>query len=231
MFDSDYESNDMSNDQLDSGHYKASRMTEEQVQEIDELWRVEKPVDIEPYKATHMTEEQVREIDELWRVEKPANVEPYKATHLTEEQMKQTDEIWKANGAAPYQAVRLDSVKDISPNSDNDSIFDLSSQSLEEQFAAEVDALSLDDLSAERERLAKLSEMDDLDIFAEFDKSQRNKYDPDLFNTLTDGLPRGALEQLKNGLATGDPNVYDYFGLNGEKDVESTGENIRSRRK
>lgn len=90
--------------------------------------------------------------------------------------------------------------------------------------------MSLDDLSKEYERIASLSEMDDLDIFAEFDNTQKAKYDPELFTTLTDGLPKESLEQLRYGLAAGDPDTYKYFGLNGEIDDEN-GKYSRTRRK
>ena len=191
--------------------------------------------DSESYKATHMTEEEMQAIDALWQAEKHEDIEPYKATHLTEEQMKQTDEIWDEKNAgdipAPYKATRLDSIDDVSTAVDGDSVFDIGSQSLEERFAAEVDAMSLDDLSKERDRIASLSEMDDLDIFAEFDNTQKEKYDPELFAALTDGLPKESLEQLRNGLATGDPDTYEYFGLNGDGGDESNDAPTLSRKR
>ncbi|MBE6008576.1 MAG: hypothetical protein E7235_05190 [Lachnospiraceae bacterium] len=76
-----------------------------------------------------------------------------------------------------------------------------------------------------------MSEMDDLDIFAEFDNTQKGKYDPELFAALTDGLPRESLEQLRNGLATGDPDTYEYFGLNGKVDDGNEGDYTRTRKK
>jgi len=45
------------------------------------------------------------------------------------------------------------------------------------------------------------------------------KYDPELMSALTDGLPRETLEHLKAGLATGDPDVYDYFGLGNDEET------------
>lgn len=231
MFDSDFDSTDMSisdcTDTPDSDDVEFLDTNDVQ-DSTDNMVEQQSDVlsDSESYKATHMTEEQVQEIDALWNSEQHDDVKPYQATHLTEEQMKQTDEIWEEKSArdipAPYKATRLDSTEDISTAVDSDSAFDFGSRSLEEQFAAEVDALSLDDLSKEHECLASLSEMDDMDIFAEFDNAQKDKYDPELFNALTEGLPRESLEQLRNGLATGDPDTYEYFGLNGK--VEDGGE-------
>ena len=240
MFDSDFDSTDMSvsdcADTLDNDDVEFLDTSD--VQEVvDSVVEVnsEELSDNESYKATHMTEEEMQAIDALWQAEKHEDIEPYKATHLTEEQMRQTDEIWDEKNAgdipAPYKATRLDSIDDVSTAVDGDSVFDFGSQSLEERFAAEVDAMSLDDLSKEHERIASLSEMDDLDIFAEFDNTQKEKYDPELFAALTDGLPKESLEQLRNGLATGDPDTYEYFGLNGKVDDGNEGDYTRTRKK
>lgn len=239
MFDSDFDSTDMSvsdggdtldNDDIEFLDTDDVQDTTDNIveQQSDNL------SDSETYKANRMTEEQVQEIDALWNSEQHDDVEPYQATHLTEEQMKQTDEIWEEKSTKdipePYKATSLDPIDDVSTAGNGDSVFDFGSQSLEERFAAEVDAMSLDDLCKEHERIASLSEMDDLDVFSEFDNTQKAKYDPELFAALTDGLSKESLKQLRNGLAAGDPDTYEYFGLNGETDDEN-GEYSRARRK
>lgn len=239
MFDSDFDSTDMSvSDCADTpDNDDVEFLDTSDVQEVvDSVVEVnsEELSDNESYKATHMTEEEMQAIDALWQAEKHEDIEPYKATHLTEEQMKQTDEIWDEKNAgdipAPYKATRLDSIDDVSTAVDGDSVFDIGSQSLEERFAAEVDAMSLDDLSKEHERIASLSEMDDLDIFAEFDNTQKEKYDPELFATLTDGLPKESLEQLRNGLKNRDSNVMEYFGLSTDKEDTDSSEELTLKR-
>jgi len=240
MFDSDFDSTDMSvsdcadtpdNDDVEFLDTSDVQEDADSVMEVNN----DEVSDKESYRATHMTEEEMQAIDALWQAEKHEDIEPYKSTHLTEEQMKQTDEIWDEKYAgdipAPYKATRLDSIDDVSTTVDGESVFDIGSLSLEEQFAAEVDAMSLDDLSKEHERLASLSEMDDLDIFAEFDNTQKGKYDPELFAALTDGLPRESLEQLRNGLSTGNPDTYEYFGLNGDGGDESNDSPTLSRKR
>ena len=240
MFDSDFDSTDMSvsdcadtpdNDDVEFLDTSDVQEDADSVMEVNN----DEVSDKESYRATHMTEEEMQAIDALWQAEKHEDIEPYKSTHLTEEQMKQTDEIWDEKYAgdipAPYKDTRLDSIDDVSTTVDGESVFDIGSLSLEEQFAAEVDAMSLDDLSKEHERLASLSEMDDLDIFAEFDNTQKGKYDPELFAALTEGLPKESLEQLRNGLATGDPDTYEYFGLNGKENEGNEGEYTRTRKK
>ena len=93
--------------------------------------------------------------------------------------------------------------------------------SLEEDFAADVEAMSFDDLSNEQERIESLSQMNDMDIFAEYDAEQKEQYDPEVFDALTDGLSKDALLHLKEGLANRDPNVMDYFGINESEDGDS----------
>lgn len=167
------------------------------------------------YHATRMSEEEVSRIDELLDEtdKKDPDVEPYRAVRNSD--MEQVEEVKE-----PYRATKRSDSSDLSG--------DLSAQSdvagvempssLEDQFAAEIESMSFDDLSAEQARLDSLSQMEDMDIFAEYDASQKAQIDPELFSTLTDGLPRETLEHLKEGLATGDPEVYDYFGLNGSED-------------
>lgn len=232
MFDSDFDTTDISEadcvdilgtddvEFLDTSDIKDSSSDVAEMQNDDLL-------DLEHYHASRMSEEEVQAIDDLWNDEPKDDIEPYKATQLTEEQLRETEELWNEKTAGdivePYKATRLDHADDISDDSVDDSILDIGAQSLEEQFAAEVDAMSLDDLSKEHERLAALSEMDDLDIFAEFDNAQKGKYDSDLFDTLTDGLPKETLEQLRDGLAAGDPDVYEYFGLKGNAEDGNDG--------
>ena len=187
-------------DDLDDGLYHASRMSDEEVSRIDEMW------------------------DETSK--KESDVEPYHAMRLSD--MKQAEEVRE-----PYKATRLSDSSDMSGELSEQS--DVSGveipSSLEEQFAADIEAMSFDDLSVEQARLDSLSQMDVLDIFAEYDAVQKSKYDPELFDALTDGLPREALEHLKEGLATGDPEVYEYFGLNGGEDDGNDIPPTRSRKR
>ena len=169
------------------------------------------------YHAARMSEEEVSRIDELWDEtnKKESDVEPYQATRLSDIEQEEVKE--------PYKATRLSDSSDMAGElSDQRDVVGVDMpSSLEEQFAADVEAMSFDDLSAEQARLDSLSQMDDMDIFAEYDAAQKPEYDPELFDALTDGLPRETLEHLKEGLATGNPEVYNYFGLNGGEDDEN----------
>ena len=181
------ENSDLDNsDKADDGLYHASRMSEDEVDRIDDIWAQDAAADVEPYCA--MKNDVTVEADV---------VEPYKAAK-------------NADG--------LDLESDLTETTDLGQAQTV--ESFEEQFAAEIDAMSLDDLVAERERLERLSSMNDLDIFAEFDKRQSIEYDPDLFDTLTKNLSSEQLSQLRDGLSSRDPVVLDYFGLNGEDDSD-----------
>lgn len=172
-----------------------------------------------------MSPDTVAEIDNLWRDTFDRKVEPYKAT-------KYTDDAIDIEAVEPYRATRQSDTQDFASDLDasGDTNDLLSPLSLEEQFAFDVEAMSFDDLQVEQERLDQLSQMDDLDIFASYDAAQNGKYDPELMSALTDGLPRETLEHLKAGLATGDPDVYDYFGL-GNDDETGNADFTRTRKR
>lgn len=205
MFESDFDANDVQDS--DDIEFLDTSDTENDVDvEVDDGF----------YHATHMSAEEVERIDEMWSDEAdiPPDNEPYRASRNSES-LLDTDVI------EPYRATRQSDTQDFA--SDLDSSGDtndlLSPLSLEEQFASDVESMSFDDLRVEQERLDQLSQMDDLDIFASYDAAQNGKYDPELMSALTDGLPRETLEHLKAGLATGDPDVYDYFGLGNDEET------------
>ena len=180
------------------------------------------------YHADHMSAEEVERIDDMWgdTKESLSNVEPYKASGNAE-LLAESDIV------EPYHATRISDTKefagDLADMGEVEDIF--SAKSLEEQFASDVEAMTFDDLKVEQDRLDKLSQMDDLDIFTAYDVEQRGKYDPELFNALTDGLPKETLEQLKDGLANGNKDVFDYFGLNDTDGEAGTEEMTRVRKR
>lgn len=181
----DIENSDLDNsDKADDGLYHATRMSEDEVARIDDIWAQDAITDVEPYCAAKNDVTVESDV-----------VEPYKAVKHVDS-LDLESELTETTDLGETQTVK----------------------SFEEQFAAEIDAMSLDDLVAERERLERLSNMNDLDIFAEFDKSQATKYDPELFDALTKNLTSEQLSQLRDGLAARDPAVLDYFGIRDEDD-------------
>lgn len=184
--------------------------------ETDDFWKTDE-TDDGIYHATKLSEEEVKRIDEMWNEtgKKSADVEIYQAARNSD--IEQIEEVKE-----PYRATQHLESSDLSGElaEPNSSVAGAEMPSLlEEQFAAEIESMSFDDLSAEQARIDSLSQMDDMDMFAEYDLAQKAKYDRELFDALTDGLSREALEYLKDGLANGNPEVYDYFGLNDGDDM------------
>lgn len=171
----------------------------------------ESGVDLEDgfYHADHMSAEEVERIDDMWNdtPDSTSDIEPYKASSNAE-LLAESDIV------EPYHATRFSDTKELAGDlADTGEVEDtFSAKSLEEQFASDVETMTLDDLKAEQSRLDQLAQMDDSDIL----EAQREKYDPELLDALTDGLPKETLEQLRDGLATGDQDVYEYFGLTGD---------------
>ena len=78
----------------------------------------------------------------------------------------------------------------------------------------DTDDSSLDtsDIESAQNEIEQLGKMSDEDILESF-KDDVGPIDGDLFDSLTDGLQKEALEHLRDGLVNGDEDVYDYFGL------------------
>lgn len=171
---------DFSLDEFDDGNYHATHLSEDEVQQIDGLWKEEPAPDVEPYRAERMTEDEVARIDEL-NHDGTLDVEPYHAV----------------------------------PN-DLDTI----SEADADLFAAEIEALSLDELEAEQERLDKLHNDAEMDIFGEYDAEVKGSLTKEQYHDLVDELPKETLEHLRAGLENRDKDVLDYFGL-GSADEDS----------
>lgn len=181
---------DFSLDELDDGNYHATHLSEEEVQQIDDLWKEDKSADIEPYHAERMTEEEVARIEELSQ-DVALDVEPYHAVP-----------------------------NDLDTNSESDA----------DRFAAEIEALSLDELEAEQERLDILHNDAEMDIFGEYDASVKGSWTEEQFHDLIDGLPRETLEHLRTGLENQDQDVLDYFGLGSTDDDSDSPEELALKR-
>lgn len=230
MFDSDFDSSDVaSEDGIDSADVSDTQASddvefldtsdlEEDVSDSmqDDAGENLDDSDDGVYHATRLSEEELHQIDALWEDDKPVDTEPYQATHRSD--------IDTIDDREPYRATRnIDfSGEEISDEAD-DLADGESTDSIADQFAKDVESMNFEDLEKEQERIDELSRMDDMDIFAQYDADQRGKMDSELFDSLTDGLPKETLEHLKSGLESGDPEVYDYFGLNGDEDNNTDG--------
>lgn len=164
-------------DELDDSHYRASSLSKEEVQQIDDLWKEDsKSTDVEPYQAERMSEDGVAKIEEFSKDE--------------------------ALDTEPYHAISNN--LDVAAESDADHVSD------------EIKALSLDEIEARQEHLVKLESNADADIFKEYDANVNGSLTEEQYHDLVDGLPKEALEHLRDGLENRDKDVLDYFGLSSD---------------
>lgn len=177
-------------DEVDSDDvYVATKMSDDEVLRIEEMWNDTEGVseDIEPYEATRMSEDEISRIDAMYNGTK--DVEPYRATR---------------------NSMDIDVV-------DTDVAEVAASESLEEKFAAEMDALPDDELDTVQAHINVQNQMTEMGILAEYEAQEKEQYDKELFAKLTDDMPRETLEYMREGLAKGDPAVYEYFGLSSDE--------------
>ena len=164
-------------DELDDSHYRASSLSKEEVQQIDDLWKEDsKSTDVEPYQAERMSEDEVAKIEEFSK-----------------------DEVLDTE---PYHAI-----------SNN---LDAAAESDTDHFSDEIKALSLDEIEARQEHLVNLENNAEADIFKEYDGNVNGSLTEEQYHDLVDGLPKEALEHLRDGLENRDKDVLDYFGLSSD---------------
>ena len=222
MYDSDFGSSDIGGDDVE--FLDTSDPVEKNSMDLEQSnLDIDNEMEDGLHHATKMSEEEVARIDGMWEQDVVEDIEPYRS--INNDVTLETDII------DPYKATRTvdsgDLTSDLRETADLEQL--QTYKSFEDQFASEIAAMSFEDLAAEQERLERLGGMCDLDIFAEFDNEYKNKYDPELFNALTDGLSKETLAHLRDGLAKGNPDVYEYFGLSGDADDGNEGECTRSR--
>lgn len=130
----------------------------------------------------------------------------YHAKYMSDEEVKRIDEMWDdakdCSDVEPYKAISLGELSDIEDVTLTD----------EEQFAAKIEAMSLDDLQAERDRLEELSKMSDMDIFADYDE-QVSGMGLEQFGTAIEGMSAEQLADLRDDLEAHDPATLEYFGI------------------
>lgn len=155
-----------------------------EIEKLDEL-------DDGNYHATHLSEEEIQQIDDLWKEERTADVEPYHAT----------------------------------PND-----LDIISDTDADRFAAEIEALSLDELEVEQECLDNIHNNADMDVVGEYDTAIKGSLTEEQYHDLVDELPKETLEYLRSGLENREQDVLDYFGLgSADEDSDNTEELVLKR--
>lgn len=125
------ESNDeiVDNEEVDEEHYQAKRMTDEEVQRIDDLWKEE------PYTAKKLSDEEVQRIDDLWKDD------PIDPEYLYSDTNDFIDEVEHMDFAdLEKEQERLDGLAELS----NDEIFD---EYDKQQYLPNIDKMNKEELT------------------------------------------------------------------------------------
>lgn len=133
----------------------------------------------------------------------------YHAERMSDEEVARIDELWDDSkdysDVEPYKAISSGELTDVEDVALTD----------EEKFAAEIESMSLDDLQAERERLVALSEMSDMDIFADYDE-QVSGTGLEKLDAAMEGMSVEQLADLRDSLEARDPDTLEFFGVEDE---------------
>lgn len=121
---------------------------------------------------------------------------------------------------ARIEELQKDKSLDVEPYHATPDDLDIISDADADHFAAEIEALSLDELEVEQERLDKLHNDADMDIFGEYDATIKGSLTEEQYHNLVDELPKETPEYLRTGLENRDKGVLEYLGF-GSADEDS----------
>lgn len=140
----------------------------------------------------------------------------YHAERMSEEEVQRIDDLWddsrEFREVEPYKAISQSGMADIG----NDVL------TIEERFSNEIDAMSLDELQAERDRLEAIAQMNDMDIFAEYDQQQQA-------NDLIGSMSKEQLLDLKDSVEAHDPQTLDFFGIDSDDTADAPKLSLKKR--
>lgn len=91
-------------------------------------------------------------------------------------------------------------------------------ESFEDNFAQKIDNLSLDELNAEREKLAEMGALDGEEIARGYDAFLEEQRKQEDFNSLIDGMDAEQLHILRDKISSGDETITDILGIHDEND-------------
>ena len=213
--------------QIDAGDMSDAELQYEIQCDISEEVEIEPDSSDNVYHATRMSQEEVDRIDAMWQENTgKSEIEPYHAEPSPASEINDAVE--------PYQAIRSTETRDIPHEIGGQSEYgDFTGiESIEDSFASQVESMSFEDLQLEQSRLDQLSQMDDMDIFAEYDSDHGRGVSSELFHEMIDSMDRDSLQHLRDGLADGNPEVYEQLGLREDEDSSNEGNGFTlSRRK
>lgn len=149
-------------------------------------------------------------------VERDYSDDFYHAERMSEEEVQRIDDLWddsrEFREVEPYKAISQSEIADIG----NDVL------TIEERFSNEIDAMSLDELQAERDRIEAIAQMNDMDIFAEYDQQQQA-------NDLIGSMSKEQLLNLKDSVEAHDPQTLDFFGIDSDDTADAPKLSLKKR--
>ena len=138
------------------------------------------------------------------------------AERMSEEEVQRIDDLWddsrEFREVEPYKAISQSEMADIG----NDV------STIEERFSNEIDAMSLDELQAEHDRIEAIAQMNDMDIFAEYDQQQQA-------NNLIGNMSKEQLLDLKDSVEAHDPQTLDFFGIDSDDTADAPKLSLKKR--
>ena len=149
-------------------------------------------------------------------VERDYSDDFYHAERMSEEEVQRIDDLWddsrEFREVEPYKAISQSEMADIG----NDV------STIEERFSNEIDAMSLDELQAEHDRIEAIAQMNDMDIFAEYDQQQQA-------NNLIGNMSKEQLLDLKDSVEAHDPQTLDFFGIDSDDTADAPKLSLKKR--
>lgn len=150
-------------------------------------------------------------------VERDYSDDFYHAERMSEEEVQRIDDLWDDDSrefreVEPYKAISQSEMADTG----NDVL------TIEERFSNEIDAMSLDELQAERDRIEAIAQMNDMDIFAEYDQQQQA-------NDLIGSMSKEQLLDLKDSVEAHDPQTLDFFGIDSDDTADALKLSLKKR--
>ena len=149
-------------------------------------------------------------------VERDYSDDFYHAERMSEEEVQSIDDLWddsrEFREVEPYKAISQSEMADIG----NDV------STIEERFSNEIDAMSLDELQAEHDRIEAIAQMNDMDIFAEYDQQQQA-------NNLIGNMSKEQLLDLKDSVEAHDPQTLDFFGIDSDDTADAPKLSLKKR--
>ena len=90
-------------------------------------------------------------------------------------------------------------------------------------FEQKIEALSLDELNIEREKLVEMGALDGEELARQYDELIAEQAEQERFEGVTDGLSKEQIEEMKSKLLVGNEEMLDVWGLNNDS-AEDTGD-------